>query len=168
MQGFLSVDAESTPLRRSNPHFPLYRIESRAPRVNSWRNAQGEEILLWIQCSTAISRIKSRTQETDEWREKANKEHSIKTGLTRTQRWSAPALLDIGKTLKPRITLSNRLRSGYHRIWYEAPQAWWWSRGTYRETPSMTGLNLSPSQCVPTEKLAEIYRIRFELGSRYC
>jgi hypothetical protein len=28
----------------------------------------------------------------------------------------------------------------------------------------MTGLNLSPSQCVPTEKLAAIYRIRFELG----
>lgn len=67
------------------------------------------------------------------------------------------------ETLKPRITLSDRLRSSYHRIWYEATQASRWSRGTYREAPSMTALNLSPLPCVRTEKLAAMYGTRFEL-----
>lgn len=61
------------------------------------------------------------------------------------------------------MTPSDRLRSSYHRIWYEATQASRWSRGTYREAPSMTALNLSPLPCVRTEKLAAMYGTRFEL-----
>ena len=72
-------------------------------------------------------------------------------------------LNDIRATQTPRITLSDRLRSGYHRIWYEATQALRWSRGTYRETPMGTHPNLTPSQRDRIEELSKIYGMRFEL-----
>ena len=76
---------------------------------------------------------------------------------------SAPALRDIRKATKAHITLTDRLRSGYHRFWYEATQALRWSRGTYRDLPAMTRLNLTPSQRARIDTLAENYTTRFEL-----
>ncbi len=70
---------------------------------------------------------------------------------------------DIQETTKPQISLTDRLRSGYHRFWYEASQALRWSRGSYRETPIGTDSNLSPSQHERIEELSIIYGIRFEL-----
>ena len=65
--------------------------------------------------------------------------------------------------MKPTISLTDRVRSGYHRIWYEATQALRWSRGTYRETPLETHHNLTPSQRDRIEELSKIYGMRFEL-----
>ncbi len=65
--------------------------------------------------------------------------------------------------IQPQITLSDRLRSGYHRFWYEASQALRWSRGTYRETPLGTHSNLSSSQGDRIEEMNTIYGMRFEL-----
>ena len=75
---------------------------------------------------------------------------------------SKPCLGPIRKAIKPRITLSDRLRSGYHRIWYEATQALRWSRGAYRETPLGIHLNLTPTQHDRIEELTAIYGVRFE------
>ena len=72
-------------------------------------------------------------------------------------------LRNIHENTKPQITLTDRLRSGYHRFWYEASQILRWSRGTYREDPIETRLNLTPTQHVRIEELAAIYRTRFEL-----
>jgi len=74
-----------------------------------------------------------------------------------------PPLNEIPATLKPQITLTDRLRSGYHRIWYEASQTLRWSRGTYRETPIGTHPNLTASQRDRIEELSKIYGVRFEL-----
>ena len=73
-----------------------------------------------------------------------------------------PTLRNIPKTTKPQITFTDRLRSGYHRFWYEASQALRWSRGTYRETPIGTHPNLTPPQRDRVEELGEIYGTRFE------
>ena len=35
----------------------------------------------------------------------------------------------------PRYSLSQRLRSGYHALWYRVGQRLGWSRGVYRERP---------------------------------
>jgi hypothetical protein len=70
---------------------------------------------------------------------------------------------DIQETTTPGITFTDRLRSSYHRIWYEATQALRWSRGRYRETPIGTGLNLTPRQHDRIGELGEIYGERFEL-----
>ena len=64
---------------------------------------------------------------------------------------------------KPQITLTDRLRSGYHRFWYEASQALRWSRGTYRETPIGTHPTLTPLQRERIEELSTIYGMPFEL-----
>ncbi len=54
-------------------------------------------------------------------------------------------------------TLVDRLRSGYHRMWYEASQALRWSRGTFRE----------PSMGLPTSLLQEQYLRIAEIAQRY-
>ena len=74
-----------------------------------------------------------------------------------------PILRNIQEHVQPHITLTDRLRSGYHRFWYEASQALRWTRGTYRENSLSTRLNLTPSQHVRIEELASIYGSRFEL-----
>ena len=66
------------------------------------------------------------------------------------------------ETITPGITLTDRLRSGYHRMWYEATQALRWSRGAYREAPMTTFLNLTPVQQDRIEELGAIYGTRFE------
>ena len=76
---------------------------------------------------------------------------------------SKPTVCDIQETTTPGITLTDRLRSGYHRIWYEATQALRWSRGIYRETPIGALLNLTPVQHNRIEELGAIYGTRFEL-----
>ena len=73
------------------------------------------------------------------------------------------SLNDIRAMSKPRISLTDRLRSSYHRFWYEATQALRWSRGSYRETPNGTGLDLTPRQHNRIGELGEIYGARFEL-----
>jgi hypothetical protein len=87
----------------------------------------------------------------------------IKQARRVVQGRSAPALRDIRKTTKAHITLTDRLRSGYHRFWYEATQALRWSRGTYREGPAMAGLDLTSSQRARIDTLAKKYTTRFEL-----
>jgi hypothetical protein len=87
----------------------------------------------------------------------------VKQARRGVQGRSKPALRHIRETTTPRITLADRVRSGYHRIWYEATQALRWSRGTYREAPNMTGLDLTPSQSARIDTLAEKYTTRFEL-----
>ncbi len=74
-----------------------------------------------------------------------------------------PTLRNIQETTKPRITLTDRLRSGYHRFWYEASRALRWSRGTYRDHPLGTRLKLTPTQNVRIEELTAIYDAQFEL-----
>jgi len=74
-----------------------------------------------------------------------------------------PPSRNIQDFTKPRITLTDRLRSGYHRIWYEASQALRWSRGTYRETPIQTHRHLTPFQHDRIEELCHTYGTRFEL-----
>ena len=61
------------------------------------------------------------------------------------------------------ISLTDRLRSGYHRFWYEASQALRWSWGPFREGSKKGPLtNLTPSQQRRTEELARLYLTRFE------
>jgi hypothetical protein len=56
---------------------------------------------------------------------------------------------DPQKAARPRITLTDRLRSGYHRIWYEATQALRWSRGTL-----VTGHLSGSTDCDPAQSHA--------------
>ena len=74
-----------------------------------------------------------------------------------------PSLRNTQEHMQTHITLTDRLRSGYHRFWYEASQALRWSRGTYRKDSLGTRLNLTPTQHVRIEELASIYGTRFEL-----
>ena len=60
------------------------------------------------------------------------------------------------------ISLADRLRSGYHRFWYEASQAFRWSRGPFREPSKGPLTNLTPPQQHRTKELAKAYRWRFE------
>lgn len=60
------------------------------------------------------------------------------------------------------ISLADRLRSGYHRFWYEASQALRWSRGPFREDLKGPMTNLTPTQQHRTKELAKSYRSRFE------
>ncbi len=75
-----------------------------------------------------------------------------------------PTLGDLQQMTRSDITLTDRLRSGYHRIWYEATQVLRWSRGTYREAPITTLGNLTPAQYHRIEELGETYGTRFELS----
>jgi hypothetical protein len=62
------------------------------------------------------------------------------------------------------ISLTDRLRSGYHRFWYEASQALGWSRGVVREAPSdiLHDPTLTLSQRTRIKKLVAMYGIPFE------
>ena len=60
------------------------------------------------------------------------------------------------------VSFTDRLRSGYHRVWYEASQALRWSRGTFRERSTGTLRKLSPSQLQRVDELADTYQQRFE------
>ena len=64
--------------------------------------------------------------------------------------------------MKPHISLTDRVRSSYHRMWYEATQALRWPRGPYRETPMGNHLNLSPTQNNRIAELTDTYGVRFE------
>lgn len=61
-----------------------------------------------------------------------------------------------------RVSLTDRLRSGYHRIWYEASQVLRWSWGPFREDSKGPLTNLSPVQQRRIEDLAGFYHVRFE------
>jgi hypothetical protein len=87
----------------------------------------------------------------------------FKPDRQRIQGRTALTINDIRAKNKPRISLSDRLRSGYHRIWYEATQALRWSRGTYREAPIGAGLNLAPAQRARINHLVTLYGAQFEL-----
>jgi hypothetical protein len=60
-----------------------------------------------------------------------------------------------------KTSLTDRLRSGYHRLLYEASQALRWSRGPFRER-SKEPLHLTPIQQERTDELAKAYRSGFE------
>ena len=74
-----------------------------------------------------------------------------------------PYLPHIQEPTQPHITLTDRLRSSYHRFWYEASQALRWSRGMYREISIGNNPDLTPWQGDRIEELSNIYGIRFEL-----
>ena len=80
-----------------------------------------------------------------------------------SQREITPTQNDLPYNHNPRLSLSDRLRSGYHRIWYEATQALRWSRGTYREKPIGIDLNLMPAQRNRINQLTATYGTKFEL-----
>jgi len=63
-----------------------------------------------------------------------------------------------------RLSLADRLRSGYHRFWYEASQALAWSRGMVREAAVGTLYDLTPLQRTRIEELARVYGTPFEVG----
>ncbi len=83
----------------------------------------------------------------------------IRRGIQETRKSSPP---HIQTMVPPPLTLTDRLRSGYHRIWYEATQALRWSRGTYREEPIGFHRDLSPWQRDRIEELSRVYDMRFE------
>ncbi len=87
----------------------------------------------------------------------------IKQSTRQRQERRKAALRNIQKHVQPHTTLTDRLRSGYHRFWYEASQALRWSRDTYRETSLGNRLNLTPTQHVRIEELTSIYATQFEL-----
>ena len=60
------------------------------------------------------------------------------------------------------ISLTDRLRSGYHRFWYEASQALRWPRGPFREHSKGPLTNLTATQHQRTEELARSYHSYFE------
>ena len=65
------------------------------------------------------------------------------------------------------ISLTDRLRSGYHRFWYEASQALAWSRGMVREGQIDLLHNLTtltPSQRTRIKELAAEYGTPFEVN----
>ena len=55
-----------------------------------------------------------------------------------------------------------RLRSAYHRIWYEFSESVRWSTGKYQETPAGTLGELDPHQRTRVERLLKRYGVRFE------
>lgn len=63
---------------------------------------------------------------------------------------------------RPHFTLKDRLRSGYHRVWYEATQALRWSQRPFRPGSEGPLTNLTPSQYGRIEWLATTYHVRFE------
>ncbi len=69
----------------------------------------------------------------------------------------------IQRASHPPVTLADRLRSGYHRVWYEATQALRWSRGTYREAPFGEQLDLNTAQHTRIRTLVARYGAQFEL-----
>ncbi|MEJ2229817.1 MAG: hypothetical protein P8X46_01370 [Nitrospirales bacterium] len=66
-----------------------------------------------------------------------------------------------------RLSLADRLRSGYHRFWYEASQALAWSRGMVREAAVGTLHDLTPLQRTRIEELARVYGTPFEVGYQH-
>ncbi len=54
------------------------------------------------------------------------------------------------------LSLTDRLRSGYHRFWYEASQAVRWSWGPFHESSKGPLTDLTPTQQQRTEELARI------------
>lgn len=63
-----------------------------------------------------------------------------------------------------RFSLTDRLRSGYHRVWYEASQALRWSRGTFRERSAGTLTALTDAQSRRVDELVATYHRRFEVA----
>lgn len=107
--------------------------------------------------------LKSQRREADKKRSLPIMNIQITKARAGIQGNGTPPSHDIQEFTKPHITLTDRLRSGYHRIWYEASQALRWSRGTYQETPIGTHPHLSPAQRDRIEELVTIYGTRFEL-----
>lgn len=64
------------------------------------------------------------------------------------------------------ISLTDRLRSGHHRFWYEASQALGWSRGMVREAPGgvLHDLALTSSQRTRIKELTAEYGTPFEVS----
>ncbi len=107
--------------------------------------------------------VKERTQETD--KKSMQPKFNFQSKQTRRDRGNrrkthSPVVQE--STTQP-ITLTDRLRSGYHRFWYEASQTLRWSRGTYRETPIGTQSNLTSAQHTRISQLSTIYDVRYEL-----
>jgi len=109
-----------------------------------------------------LKAIKRRARKTDKKQRTPTMNTQFQSASQGIQRRQGSSLNDTRAVPNPRITLTDRLRSGYHRIWYEATQALRWSRGSYREAPIGTGLNLTPSQRARIKKLGAIYGARFE------
>ncbi len=77
-------------------------------------------------------------------------------------RSTSPSIQNRRNAFRPRFTLKDRLRSGYHRVCYEATQALRWSRGAFRDRSKGSLTNLSHSQYERMERLATTYHVRFE------
>lgn len=72
------------------------------------------------------------------------------------------ALADSGLSDSPQYTVSQRLRSGYHALWYRLGERLRWSRGTYCERPVERLAGLSRGQQARIELLRRRFAVRFE------
>lgn len=134
----------------------LHQIHTRAAsRTDTEENA-------FEATKSILKTIKRRTGGTEKKRNTLMMNRQFKHTRHGSQNRERPTLGHTQEPTKPYITLTDRLRSGYHRFWYEASQALRWSRGAYRETPLGTQLTLTPSQHERIEELSTIYGIRFE------
>ncbi len=71
-------------------------------------------------------------------------------------------MLSKNHTRNSRTSLTDRIRSGYHRFWYEASQTLRWSRGTFREAPAGLPQHLTNRQLDRIYALGSRYHISFE------
>ncbi len=83
-------------------------------------------------------------------------------GNTRNSNTHHSVMLSPRVVTDPPVTLFDRLRSEYHRFWYEASQTLRWSRGRYRESSSGLPPDLQARQSKRIHTLVAAYQHRFE------
>lgn len=72
------------------------------------------------------------------------------------------ALPPAGTVIPRRYSLHQRLRSGYHAMWYRLGEGLCWSRGVYRERPAGYLNHLSGCQQAKIAMLRRRFEVRFE------
>jgi len=63
---------------------------------------------------------------------------------------------------QPRYSFSQRVRSGYHALWYRIGDRLKWSRGLYRETPAEHLTQFSGKRLARIAVLQRRFDVRFE------
>jgi hypothetical protein len=74
----------------------------------------------------------------------------------------SPALPSHGLSVWTQYPLHQRLRSGYHALWYRLGERLSWSRGTYREPPAYRFDHLTGCQQARIAWLSKQFSVRFE------
>lgn len=71
-------------------------------------------------------------------------------------------LRGMDSSVPPPFSLPQRLRSGYHAIWYRLGEGLRWSRGTYQERPAYRFDHLTGCQQARIAWLSKQFSVRFE------